>query len=274
MRTGDKNYKMSGQTVTPGTEILHSTQQLESSGYDRFAWFYDQHWGRDIASDFLSAFQKLLAPQLKKGDAVLDLCCGTGRLTAELGGSGFEVTGLDSSAEMLGFAKQNAPDALFVQGDARSFLSEPQFKGVVCTFDSLNHMMSLMDLTSVFDSVHRAMLSEGFFLFDMNLEHGFRLHWQDEYSFVSEDAVCLVKGFYDRAAKLGTYEFTLFRRILDNWERSDFAICQRPYRRHQIERGLKCAGFINIKVFDAQRDLGLTEHGGRIFVLAEKRGAL
>jgi ubiquinone/menaquinone biosynthesis C-methylase UbiE len=45
----------------------------------------------------------------------LDVACGTGFLTRHLRG---DVTGLDQSVAMLGFARENAPHATFVQGDA------------------------------------------------------------------------------------------------------------------------------------------------------------
>ena len=262
---------MTTQTEAFIRDFADPTLGTASTGYDSFAWFYDQYWGRDIARDFLSAFHTLLLPLLKPGDAVLDLCCGTGRLAAELLKVGLDVTGIDSSSEMLLYAKKHAFGAEFVRADARTFDLSRKYNAVVSTFDSLNHMMSLMDLTSVFQRVHAVLNNGGLFLFDMNLEQGFRLHWQEEFSFVTDDAVCVVKGFYDKTAKLGTYEFTLFRRIMDLWQRSDFTISQRPYRRNQIERALRNTGFVNITVFDAQKELGLSDHAGRIFILAERK---
>jgi ubiquinone/menaquinone biosynthesis C-methylase UbiE len=45
----------------------------------------------------------------------LDVACGTGFMTQHLRG---EVTGLDQSAAMLEVAREQVPDATFVQGDA------------------------------------------------------------------------------------------------------------------------------------------------------------
>jgi len=47
--------------------------------------------------------------------SVLDIACGTGFLTASLGGT---VVGLDQSASMLGIARGRVPSGTFVQGDA------------------------------------------------------------------------------------------------------------------------------------------------------------
>jgi SAM-dependent methyltransferase len=245
-------------------------EHITETGYDPFAWFYEAYWGRDVARDLLGAIQKLLLPLLGPRSAILDLCCGTGRIVAELDRMEFKVTGLDSSREMLSYAQRNAPSAVFLLADARSFETADRFDAVISTFDSLNHMMSLKELSSVFQSVYNCMADRGLFFFDMNLERGFRRNWQEEFSVVDDDKVCVVKGHYDKAARVGKYEFTLFRQDGENWRRSDFTILQRCYRRNQIERALKSAGFSNIVVFDAERDAGLAEHFGRIFVLAQK----
>jgi SAM-dependent methyltransferase len=245
-------------------------EHITETGYDPFAWFYEAYWGREIARDFLDALKKLLLPLLGPQSAILDLCCGTGRVVAELHRLEFKVTGLDSSQEMLSYAQRNAPSAELLLADARSFETVDRFNAVISTFDSLNHMMSLKELSSVFQNVFNCMATGGLFFFDMNLERGFRRNWQEEFSVVDDDKVCVVKGHYDKAARIGKYQFTLFRPDGENWTRSDFTILQRCYRRNQIERALKSAGFSNITVFDAERDAGLTEHSGRIFVLAQK----
>lgn len=52
------------------------------------------------------------------GQRVLDLCCGHGVVTKELVRRGAIVTGLDFSGAMIALAKEAAPEADFVEGDA------------------------------------------------------------------------------------------------------------------------------------------------------------
>jgi trans-aconitate methyltransferase len=61
----------------------------------------------------------LLRPEM--GERVLDLGCGTGRLTRSIADSGAFVAGLDASAEMLGEARRLYPELLFAQADAARF---------------------------------------------------------------------------------------------------------------------------------------------------------
>lgn len=242
--------------------------------YDPFAWFYDEYWCRGVAPDFLRAIDALLVPRLPRGARLLDLCCGTGRVSAGLSERGFRVTGLDLSEEMLSYARRNAPGAQFVAADARDFSIPAEFAAVVSTFDSLNHILSLRELASVFRNVRAALAPGGLFFFDVNLEMGFREHWLEHFSVVEEGRVCVVSGSYDPASRLGRYDFTLFRRAAGDglWRREDFSISERCYTREALRSALGRAGFSAIKFFDAVRDAGLSEHRGRVFVLAARKG--
>jgi trans-aconitate 2-methyltransferase len=67
---------------------------------------------------------ELLEPQ--PGERILDVGCGTGQLTADIARSGAQVTGLDSSADMVAGARKNYPELTFVVGDAAGFdFAEP-----------------------------------------------------------------------------------------------------------------------------------------------------
>ncbi|MFM7425496.1 MAG: class I SAM-dependent methyltransferase [Elainella sp.] len=65
---------------------------------------------------------ELLAPQA--GERILDLGCGTGQLTAQIGAMGAEMIGLDVSPGMVEQARANYPDLTFTVGDARDFQVE------------------------------------------------------------------------------------------------------------------------------------------------------
>ena len=140
--------------------------------YDPFARVYDRHWGF-FATDVYPVLDHLVLGELPGGCAVLDLCCGTGQLAAELSRQGYLTTGLDGSEAMIEIARKNAPDVEFVVQDARDIALPGRFSAVFSTFDSLNHVMSLDDLEQVFRSVFTVLEGGGYFRF--RPQHGRRL---------------------------------------------------------------------------------------------------
>jgi trans-aconitate methyltransferase len=65
-----------------------------------------------------------------RGESVLDLGCGTGRLTSRIAEAGSRVVGLDNSPEMLEEARKNYPALTFVLADACNFVLDEPFDAV------------------------------------------------------------------------------------------------------------------------------------------------
>jgi len=238
---------------------------MSKKDYDAFAWFFNRHWVTDIAPDVLKALNKILVPKLQKQSSVLDLCCGTGQIAAALSKRGFNVTGLDNSAEMLRFARTNAPKAKFVKGDAREFKLKEKFDAVVSTFDSVNHFLSIDEVERVFISVHSALRPNGLFVFDANTSRAFIENLDDDTAIVEEDNVCVLRAGYDYKTKIGRYDITMFRLIAGKWKRSDAVIEEKCFALKDLKQALKRAGFSSIKIYYADRDLNLEDHTGRVF---------
>ena len=81
-----------------------------------FVW----QFGRDLL--------QVLAP--RTGERILDVGCGTGRLTAEIAGAGAEVLGIDYSPTMISQARGNYPILVFETQDARHMPYSGEFDAV------------------------------------------------------------------------------------------------------------------------------------------------
>ncbi|MBP6822443.1 MAG: class I SAM-dependent methyltransferase [Acidobacteria bacterium] len=239
------------------------------SDYDRFAWFYNRYWGPEFSSPALAIYNALLFPELPAGCRILDLCCGTGQISTGLSERGYSVTGLDGSAAMLHFARENAPGVEFIHGDARTFQLPESFECVISAFDSLNHLMELDELTMVFRRVYEALTDDGIFLFDLNLEDVSEF-LSNTLDMVEEDHVCIVRNSYNQIKKLKRYDVTMFQLEQEVWQRADLTLYQRYYSVNEVLGALADAGFLRVKTYDARREFGFNLSDGRMFYLARK----
>ena len=237
--------------------------------YDRFAWLYDRHWGRDFTRWGLPVLDQLLLRDLPAGARLLDLCCGTGHLAQALTERGYRVTGVDASAAMLRFARQNAPAVEFVMADARTFSTAPVYAAVVSTFDSLNHLLTHEDLTAAFRTVFDALQPGGRFVFDLNMEAGYQARWHGSFGIVEPDHVGVARAEWRPEDRLGHFHVTLFVQQ-NGWQRSDLTLTQRCYAEDEIRVLLGRAGFGEVRVYDAQRDFGVPGGVGRTFFEARR----
>ncbi len=111
-----------------------------------------------------------------KPELVLDLACGTGSMTLELARRGYDMIGVDGSADMLSeaFARAEGAGVLFLEQDMREFELYGTVGAVTCCLDSLNYLLSPTDLVRCFKTVHNYLDPDGLFLFDMNTPYKFR----------------------------------------------------------------------------------------------------
>ncbi len=239
------------------------------SDYDRFAWFYNRYWGPEFSSPALAIYNILLFPHLPEGCRILDLCCGTGQISAGLSERGYQVTGLDGSAAMLRFARENAPAVDFVHGDARTFQLPQPVSCVISAFDSLNHVMTLDELTEVFRHVYDVLTEDGIFLFDLNIEDASELVG-NTLDIIEDDHACIVRSSYNQIQKLKRYDVTMFLLENESWQRTDQTLFQRYYGINDVLGALADAGFLRVKTYDARREFGFTISDGRMFYLARK----
>lgn len=75
---------------------------------------------------------------LNNQKTLLELGCGSGRLTRLLAAQGFRVTGLDISQHMIGLAQENAPDCSFHLADMTNFSLDKSFDAVILPYNTIN----------------------------------------------------------------------------------------------------------------------------------------
>lgn len=125
------------------------------------------------------------ALRLKKGQRVLDLCCGTGRHSFELARRGALVTGLDATQEYLAQARRAAHktvNPVFVRGDMRRLAFNGEFDAVVNLWTSFGYFEDPSDDLRSLRGAARALKPGGLFLIDVvngdwNRRHAVPRNW-------------------------------------------------------------------------------------------------
>ncbi|MEO1228830.1 MAG: class I SAM-dependent methyltransferase [Myxococcota bacterium] len=106
---------------------------------------------------------------------VLELACGTGRISYPMAQAGATVVGVDLAPAMLARARrrlgQVPPDVAgrlrWVEGDMRTLRLEQAFDRVVLGFNSLLHMLEDDDLLAVLETARTHLAPGGRFCFDI-----------------------------------------------------------------------------------------------------------
>lgn len=129
---------------------------------------YDLVMGAYASGDQLDFYRRQVACY---GEPVLELACGSGRLTIPLANEGVNITGIDLSEEMLHLATLKASkrraSIRFVQEDMRSFDLGEKFKLIFNPAQSLSHLHRREEIENCFSCVRRHLADEGRFLIEL-----------------------------------------------------------------------------------------------------------
>ncbi len=230
-------------------------------GYEAIAHVYDKLNAeidyRAWADFFEICFDRFLTA---RPELVLDLACGTGSMTLELAARGYDMIGVDGSADMLGeaFVRNNGKHSvLWLQQDMRTFELYGTVGAVTCCLDSLNYLLCEEDLAQCFATVHNYLDPNGLFLFDMNTPYKFcnvygnnayvledELVWQDEESEERAAVYCGWQNTYHPDTELCDFDLTLFEEMPDgSYRRSDEHQNERCYTLDTVRTLLMQTGF-------------------------------
>lgn len=146
------------------------------NSYKDFAFVYDT-LTKDVdyqkRCDYIEALFEKFAE--KKPSLIADLACGTGSVCTELDKRGYDMIGIDLSADMLDVAqrKNESGKILYLNQDICSFELYGTTDAFLCLLDSVNHLTEEGDLEDLFALVHNYLNPHGLFIFDVNTRYKF-----------------------------------------------------------------------------------------------------
>jgi ubiquinone/menaquinone biosynthesis C-methylase UbiE len=140
-------------------------------GWDAYAPFYDWENAQTLGRRDIPFWRRLA---LKAKGRVLELGCGTGRVSLPLARAGVSLIGIDRSPSMLARAVRRAQSLhprktlTFVRGDVRALpFTRRQFSAVLAPYGVLQSLLDDGDLTATLESVHHVLARDGTFAIDL-----------------------------------------------------------------------------------------------------------
>lgn len=125
---------------------------------------YDQLFA-DYSDEDISFYLKQAE---KYGESILELACGTGRITIPLAKAGFNAVGIDYAEGMLNVAgEKSAKSGLaieWVKGDMRNFNLEKKFSLIILAANALCHLLTLDDFEACMSAVKNHLTPDGRFV--------------------------------------------------------------------------------------------------------------
>lgn len=269
--------------------------------YRSFAQVYDifmdnvpyEEWSRYIIG--------LLREYGVSNGLVLELGCGTGKLTRLLQQAGYDMIGVDSSEDMLEIARGAEWDMpeedgvsecggtldgtgeeyaaekgesriLYLLQDMREFELYGTVRAVVSICDCMNYIADAAELRTVFELVNNYLDPGGVFIFDMNTAYKYReILGETTIGENREEGSFIWDNYFDEESGINEYDLTLFIReeggLYRKYEETHY---QRAYEPDEIRRLLLEAGLEFVAAYDAFTREPVREDSERMYVIARE----
>ena len=103
------------------------------------------------------------------GGPILELCCGSGRITQELIEDGYNIFAIDNSNEMLDILRaKNLPNLEIINSDMTNFKLNRKFKFAFISYSSFQQLITLEEQVKCLNNIHDHLEDGGVLAMDIN----------------------------------------------------------------------------------------------------------
>ena len=248
--------------------------------YTSFAEVYDQFMDNVPYREWADFLQEILQKEGISDGLVLDLGCGTGSMTEELAGRGYDMIGVDNSEDMLEIAmekrQESGHDILYLLQDMQGFELYGTVRAVVSVCDSVNYVTEKEELEQIFRLVNNYLDPGGIFVFDFNTEYKYREVLGDRTIAENrEDSSFIWDNYYYEEEHMNEYELTLFiqetdqKELYHKYQETHF---QRAYTLEEIRELLEKSGLRFVAAYEDYTKEAPGKGSERICVVAREQG--
>ena len=242
--------------------------------YTSFASVYDLFMDNVPYEEWCAFLCKILAQHGITDGPVLDLGCGTGKMTRLMSEQGYDMTGIDNAAEMLQIAAMEPGEVpiLYLLQDMQDLELDGCVRAVYSVCDCVNYVLDEEELQQAFSRVHEYLEEDGVFIFDVNTSYKYtKLLAENTFAESRDEGSFIWDNYYNEEERINEYDLTLFIPEGDElYRRYTETHYQRNYETETLLKLLKNAGFTDICVYDDYTDALLCETSERAVFVAKK----
>lgn len=209
----------------------------------------------------------------KNPSNILDIACGTGRITIELASLGYKMTGVDISEEMLSVAENNMRNskhrATFIKQDMVNISIKEKFDCVLCLCDGVNYVEEY-ELIKYFQNVYNVLNDNGIFIFDISTLYKLQHILGNNTYYYEVDDICYVWENEFNDDNTVSMHLVFFVKHEENYKKFEEYHTQKAYDINEIYKALEKIGFCNINCFDGLSFKKVNNISERAFFIATK----
>lgn len=218
------------------------------SSYERLAESYDLFTADVNYSAWADYYEQVFNRFEIKPEMILDLACGTGTMSIELAGRGYDMIGVDVSSDMLAVAMQKAQELedrrpMFLCQSMEELDLYGTVDAAVCALDSLNYLLTEEAVRKTFARLRFFIRPGGLLIFDVNTEAKFRAMDGESYIRDEEDHFCAWSAEYDEKTRICQMMMDIFDRKGALWARTCEEHLERAHSEDEIMSALAASGF-------------------------------
>lgn len=248
------------------------------ASYESFARVYDDFMDNIPYDDWAGYVISLLKEKGIEEGLLLDLGCGTGNITQRLAKSGYDMIGVDYSAEMLEIAQEKnieeESQILYLLQDMREFELYGTVRAVISICDSMNYIIEYEDLTEVFRLVNNYLDPEGYFIFDMNTLYKYETILADNTIAEDRETMSFIwDNYFYEEERINEYNLNLFLQEEDGrYRKFTETHYQKAYTIDEVKQAITDGGMECIAIYDAFTREAPREDSQRVYVIAREKG--
>ncbi|GBF12250.1 class I SAM-dependent methyltransferase [Tepidibacillus infernus] len=183
--------------------------------YEKIAKFYDRLGWSQFPLKLWDQMENYFKQENFHPSNHLDIACGTGVLSIKAVTEGLLSEGLDFSIDMLEFARENAKsknvDINFYHEDMRNFNLNKKYDLITCTYDAINHLLTIDEWKQTFTQVKNHLNNNGMFIFDCNTQKALKERWNSiQINKDSKGNYMIQKAIHYEDKGISTASFTVF----------------------------------------------------------------